>query len=37
MPETERNSVIIGLQKIADTNSVSWWKRSVCLKASEML
>ena len=37
MLETERNSVIIGLQKIADTRSVSWWKRNVCLKASEML
>ena len=37
MLETERDSVIIGLQKIADTRSVSWWKRNVCLKASEML
>ena len=37
MLETERESVILGLQKIADTRSVSWWKRNVCLKASEML
>ena len=37
MLETERQSVILGLQKIADTRSVSWWKRNVCLKASEML
>lgn len=37
MLETERESVIIGLQKIADTKSVSWWMRNVCLKASGML
>ena len=37
MPETERSSVIIGLQKIAETKSVSWWMRNCCLKASEML
>lgn len=37
MPETERKAVIIGLQKIADTKSVSWWMRNCCLKASGML
>lgn len=37
MLETERNSVIIGLMKIADTKSVSWWMRNCCLKASGML
>lgn len=37
MLETERKSVIIDLQKIADTKSVSWWKRNVCLKAAGML
>ena len=37
MPETERSSVIIGLQKIAETKSVSWWMRNCCLKASGML
>ena len=37
MPETERQYVILGLQKIADTKSVSWWMRNVCLKASGML
>lgn len=37
MPETEREAVILGLQKIADTKSVSWWMRNVCLKAARML
>lgn len=37
MLETERKAVIIGLQKIADTKSVSWWMRNACLKAAGML
>ena len=37
MPKAERKAVIICLQKIADTKSVSWWMWSACLKASGML
>ena len=37
MLETERDAVILGLQKIAETQSDNWRTYNVCLKAARML
>ena len=37
MLETERDAVILGLMKIAETQSDNWRTYNVCLKAARML